>query len=242
MNARHGFFVGWSGRLPPEQRVFVLSVVASALVGFAGMALALSATIDDPGGGAAYWEQEVKVEGVLTVRPYPLLHLNSGHTLMLSGLGKSGVDADPALDGAAVTASGFMLKRGALDMLQSSAAEVLASGSAASPVPAAVSLGRWRLTGEICDGKCYAGSMRPGAGLAHKACASFCVLGGVPPVFVATAPIGGSAFMLIAGDGGAPMAEGLRELIGVRIALDGDVERVGDLVVFHADPTTARLP
>jgi hypothetical protein len=242
MNAERGFFVGWSGRLPSDQRGFVLSVVAAALAGFAGLALALSATIDDPGGGTAYWEQEGTVEGVLTVRPYPLLHLASGHTLMMSGLGKSGVDADPALDGTGVAASGFMLKRGTLDMLQSSKSEVTAAGSTLRSVPAPVSLGRWRLTGEICDGKCYAGAMRPGAGLAHKACASFCILGGVPPVFVSTAPVGGSAFMLIAGDGDAAMPDALRNLIGVRIALDGDAERVGDLVIFHADAKTARLP
>jgi hypothetical protein len=84
--------------------------------------------------------------------------------------------------------------------------------------------------------------MRPGAGLAHKACASLCILGGVPPVFVATTPVDGSVFMLIAGDGDAPMQDALRKLIGVRIALDGDAERVGDLVVFHADAATARLP
>jgi hypothetical protein len=242
MNGERGFFIGWSGRLPADQRVFILSVVAAALAGFAGLALALSATIDDPGSGTVDWEQERTTEGVLTVHPYPLLHLASGHTLMLSGLGKSGVDADPALDGAGVTVSGFMLKRGSLDMLQSSRAEVTAAGSAPRSVPAPVALGRWRLTGEICDGKCYAGSMRPGAGLAHKACASFCILGGVPPVFVSTAPVDGSVFMLIAGDGGAPMPDALRSLIGVRVALDGEAERVGDLVVFHADAKTARLP
>jgi hypothetical protein len=83
---------------------------------------------------------------------------------------------------------------------------------------------------------------RPGEGLAHKACASLCVLGGVPPVFVATAPVDGSVFMLIAGEGDAPMPDALRDLIGVRVMLDGDAERVGDLVVFHADAKTARLP
>jgi len=240
MSTQHGFFVGWSGRLPSGQRAFVLSVAAAMLAVFAAMALALSATIDDPGGGQADWGQEVTVEGVLTVHPYPLLHLASGHTLMLSGLGKSSVDADPGLDGRNVTASGFMLKRGTLDMLQSGRADVTASGPAAGHAPSPVPLGRWRVTGEICDGKCYTGSMRPGSGLAHKACASFCILGGVPPVFVATAPVDHSIFMLIAGEGDAPMPDALRALIGVRVTLDGDAERIGDLVVFHVDAKTVQ--
>jgi hypothetical protein len=242
MRATHGFFVGWSGRLPPGQRGFIVAVVTAVLAVFTGMAFALTATLDDPGGGTADLGHEATAAGVLTVRPYPLVHLASGHTLMLSGLGKSGVDADPGLDGRGVVVSGFMLKRGTLDMLQSSGAEVVASSAAAAPVPRSVPLGRWRLTGEICDGKCYAGAMRPGNGLAHKACASFCVLGGVPPVFVATAPVAGTIFMLIAGLGDAPMPDALRDLIGVRITLDGDAERVGDLVIFHADAATARLP
>jgi hypothetical protein len=82
--------------------------------------------------------------------------------------------------------------------------------------------------------------MRPGAGLAHKACASFCVLGGVPPVFVATAPVDRSIFMLIAGEGDEPMPDALRHLIGVRVTLDGDAERIGDLIVLHVDAKTVR--
>jgi hypothetical protein len=242
MRAADGFFVGWSGRLPPGQRIFVVFIVAAALTVFLGLALALTATLDDPGGGTVDWGYEATASGVLTTRPYPLLHLASGHTLMLSGLGKSGVDADPALAGRSVAVSGFMLKRGTLDMLQSSRDEVVAANAAPAEIPAPVPLGRWRLTGEICDGKCYAGAMRPGNGLAHKACASLCVLGGVPPVFVATAPVGGSVFMLLAGAGDAPMPETLRDVIGVRVTLDGDVERIGDLVVFHADANTVRLP
>ena len=53
------------------------------------------------------------------------------------------------------------------------------------PVPEApVSLGRRRMVGEICDGKCFIGIMRYGSGLAHKACASLCLRGSLAPVFV----------------------------------------------------------
>ena len=68
---------------------------ASPLLG-----LVLGRAADDPGAGAFDWDAgEQTLVGTATARPYPLLHLPSGHTLMLAGLGKSGADLDPALDG-----------------------------------------------------------------------------------------------------------------------------------------------
>ncbi len=84
--------------------------------------------------------------------------------------------------------------------------------------------------------------MRPGSGLAHKACASLCLIGGIPPVFVSTGPVEGSSFFLLAGPGGTAMPDALRRLVAVRVRLDGEVERRGDLLVFHADPASATVP
>ena len=46
--------------------------------------------------------------------------------------------------------------------------------------------------------------------------------------------------MLIAGEGDAPMPDALRALIGARVTLDGNAERIGDLVVLHVDAKTVR--
>jgi hypothetical protein len=173
------------------------------------------------------------------MRPYPLLHLGDGRTIMMAGFGKSGVDIDPTLDGAAVKTSGYMVKRGALDMLLSSPDAFEITDRPAAPAKPE-SLGRWRMSGEICDGKCFAGVMRPGAGIAHKACASFCVLGGVPPVLVTTAPLAGHSFLLIAGPGDEPLPFALLEAVGLQISLEGSVERVGDLLILHADPSSLK--
>jgi hypothetical protein len=116
---------------------------------------------------------------------------------------------------------------------------VLAEPPAPRPVtaapPAAVPLGRWRITGEICDGKCAAGGMRPGSGLAHRACAVLCLDGALPSIFVATAPVAGTPFLLLGAPDGGPMAEALRPLVGLRVTLEGRVERRGGLLVFLAE-------
>ena len=247
---REPFFVGWA--TPPQGLRGFLVWVAAALVGlFAALGYLLAATQDDPGDGAFRfdWSRQTVV-GVLESRPYPLLHVleserfPQGHTLMLSGNGKRGAqDRSAALDGRLVRASGIVLKRGDLDMLQlRGGGEGLSATEGTETAPPEVQpLGRWRITGEICDGKCYAGAMRPGRGLAHKACANLCLNGGVPPVFVATEEIDGTLFLLMADAEGGPVTERILDHTATLVEIEGAVERRGALLVFRIDPETIRL-
>jgi hypothetical protein len=238
---RDDFFVGWSGRLPRRHVYLLRASIATAVVAFLIIGLALARATDDPGTGVVDWDAGGKtLHGVLTTRPYPLLHLADGRTLMMAGPTQVGPEFDPSLDGELVEATGVMAKRGALDMLVANAPlrGVAGQGTVPPPVP----LGRWRITGEICDGKCYAGAMRPGAGLAHRACANFCILGGVPPVFVSTAPVEGASFMLLGDTAGGPLPDKLYDLVALRMQLEGELERRGDLLVFKVDVSRAKVP
>ena len=234
------FFIGWAAAPPRALRALLASLVLCVPLGFGTLGLVLGRAADDPGAGAFDWDAgEQRLVGIATARPYPLLALPSGHTLMLVGLGKSGVDLDPALDGRRVAASGVIIRRGMLDMLQ---VDALAPEDGPALVPVPVPLGRWRVVGEICDGKCETGAMRPGNGLAHRACAILCLAGGVPPVFVTAGPVEGLGFLLLAGADGGPIPASLRALTALRVVIDGTLERRGDLLVFRADPDGARLP
>ena len=144
--------------------------------------------------------------------------------------------------GQPVVASGVILKRGRLDMLQVDGDPALAPVPNAPPFAPAppAPLGRWRIAGEICDGKCYVGAMRPGRGLAHKACANLCLIGGVPPVFVSSGSIEGSSFFLLADPDGGPLPDLVRDLVGVGLELEGEVERRDDLLVFKTDLARAK--
>jgi hypothetical protein len=108
-------------------------------------------------------------------------------------------------------------------------------------VPAPEDLGRWRLAGEICDGKCLAGAMRPGRGLAHKACANLCVLGGVPPVFVSSKPVLGTEFLMITGPDGSDLPEAVYDHMAQYIAVEGRITRHGDLLVFALEGETVEV-
>lgn len=244
------FFVGYLS-IPGGLRGF-LSVAAVILIaGFAVLGWAVGASQDDPGPGAFRFDfGRQTVIGVVELRPYPLLrvtegseHIKVGHTLMLAAAGKRGlIDRAAPLDGKLAKASGVLLSRGDLDMLQvRGGAAGLSATPGNAPAMDAESLGRWRLAGESCDGKCLAGAMRPDRGLAHKACANLCLIGGVPPIFVSTQPIDGQEFLLIAGPDGGPLPQSVYDHVAAFIEIEGEVERRGDMLVFQVDPATIKI-
>ena len=247
------FFIGYINKLPAGLKGFLGIVIASLFAGFAGIALALTLTQDDPGPGGFRFDLGYQtLTGVIEQGPYPVLRLPpsagypDGHAIMLSGQGKNGVRQQAAqFAGQVVDAGGILLKRGDLDMLQvGGEVGIRTSETGLAPQDAdfrpsdPVDLGVWRLTGEICDGKCYAGAMRPGRGLAHRACANVCLIGGIPPVFVSTAPVAGRNFLLLGDLAGNPLPASLMRNVAQLIRIDGAVERRGDLLVFKIDPAT----
>ena len=244
------FFVGYLP-LPHALRVFVLVVCAGLIAGFAGLGLLMGATQDAPlPSGFRFDYGRQTVTGVIELTPYPLLRVTQGNdliqpgkTLMLMAGGKSGVDDRAApLAGRLATASGVILQRGTIDMLQlRGGAGGLSAAEGTAPAQSVEPLGRWRLAGEICDGKCLYGAMRPGRGLAHKACANLCLLGDVPPVFVSSQPVEGTDFMMITGPDGTRLPQKAYDFVGQYVALEGALERRGDVLVLRMDPDTLEL-
>jgi hypothetical protein len=249
-NEPDAFFIGWSGQIPRPWRTFIFCVAVAAVGGLGVAGVALSSSVDDPGSGNIDWSAEQTLHAVLTSDPYPLLHLPPdalhphGHVVLTAGEGKYGIQADMGtLENKTVEATGYVIKRGALDMIAVNDASGIRLDPATplSSLEAPVQHGRWRIVGEICDGKCFTGIMRYGSGLAHKACASLCLRGSLAPVFVSTGPIEGSSFFLLADQNGKAVPEEFFRLAAVRIRLDGEVERRGDLLVFKANLASAKI-
>lgn len=247
MTDKSPFFVGYMP-VPLALRSFlvpvgVLLVLAMALTGYM-----MGTAQDDPGNAGAFGRQTVK--GVIELTPYPLLHvtegnkrIQAGQTFLMSAGGKSGVGsrAQP-LEGQLAQASGVLLERGTLQMLQLRGGRNGLQASEGNAIaPDVVSHGRWKLAGEICDGKCLAGAMRPGRGLAHKACANLCLIGEVPPVFVSTGPVLGQEFLLVTGPDNSFLPQEAYDFVAQYVTVEGEVTQHGDLLRFAIDPATLEL-
>ena len=238
------FFVGWRGRGVLPLSGFLVGVGLLVMVVFGGLALTLGSVVNDPGGGDFAGDKDLT--GVVVAEPYPLLVLDpdaahpDGHAVLMSGGGKRGVQAQAAsLAGRRAHATGAGFKRGSIAMLL---VATLDPAEGAAPEVVVTALGTWRLTGEICDGKCVSGVMRPGDGLAHKACANVCISGGVPPVLVTTAPVEGAGFLLMGDPNGHALPDTFRDRTGIPQRMDGRVERIADVLIFRTDVTAAVTP
>ncbi|MEM1267644.1 MAG: hypothetical protein AAGI50_16685 [Pseudomonadota bacterium] len=243
------FFVGYLPP-PPALRSFLIVTILSLLALFGVISLGVATTQPDPGPGRL--AGRATVTGVLQTLPYPWVHVTEGTELLpagtpvlLSALNKAGVQGrTEGLDGALVQVSGVQTLRGDMELLQlRGGTNGLSALDGATPpeMPFEVEdLGRWRVEGEICDGKCYAGAMHPGTGLAHRACANLCLLGGVPPVFVSAAPVAGEDFLLIADADGGPVTDLVLDHVAVYVSVEGRIERRGGLLVFLLDTDTLK--
>jgi hypothetical protein len=254
-----GFFIGWSNSFPPGLRRFVLLIALVLVPGLGLLGLGLSAGADDPadallrigervGQNAPVrpeeWAGDQVFRGHLETRGHSVLHVAPdasyprGRVILLSGDGKRG----PVTNGhqGAAEVRGGLIRRGSIEMLVVDIKPL--DGNNASnfgPLPRE-SLGRWRIAGEICDGKCYPGGMRPGNGLSHKACAVLCLYGEVPPIFVTVAPVDGRSFLVIVGPDGQSPYRHISNVIAIPVELEGEVERVGNVLVFRIDPARVR--
>lgn len=241
------FFVGYLNKVPKPLVIFLGAFSLFFTVGLGLAALALSSTQNDPGNGAFQWGNRFENVGLLELRPYPVLRVPAddetpARSYMLTGQGKRGVfEQANANQGTPVSLRGVPVSRGDLTMIQVGGVEPAEARFTGNFPSQAIPLGRWKLTGEICDGKCYAGAMRPGRGLAHKACADLCLTGGIPPVFVSSGDVNGRTFFLMADSDGNLLGDELRPLLALYIEVEGDVEQLDDLMVFKADLSTARV-
>jgi hypothetical protein len=189
---------------------------------------------------------KVTVEGLLTVDPYPVLHVagNNPESVILVAIGKRGAD-DIALPYAnsLVRVTGSTVKRGGWSMLEISGADAIEPNpeGKAVAIPDAEDLGKVTMSGEIVDSKCFLGVMKPGPGKVHRACARLCLLGGIPPMFVIRDPDGQKYGYLVTLETGLSASEQLSAMVATPVKVNGSLEKRGDLTYLklsedHGNP------
>ncbi|MBZ0172938.1 MAG: hypothetical protein K8E66_11195, partial [Phycisphaerales bacterium] len=170
-------------------------------------------------------------------------------TFLLVEMGKFGARgrfAGADLDGAAVSVRGRELRRDGRRMIELDpdhpglGPPVSMLGADSPSVRAAMIDQAWPVVirGEVVDSKCFLGAMKPGAGRGHKACATLCISGGVPPVLVSRE--GGTAvYHLLTDNTGAGLVDAdlaaLKPVIGETVVLTGRAGRIGSWRVLMLD-------
>lgn len=188
-------------------------------------------------------------EGSIEVAPHPVLLVDRPGTqnpsrYYLVAFGKLGADEQvQSLAGQRVSLEGTLIYRDDQVMIELVEGTVKALGGGASTPSSTESLGQLTLRGEIVDSKCYFGVMKPGRGKPHRACASLCIRGGIPPVFVVQEDAGPSSHLLLVGADGRAVNSEVLEMVAEPLEITGEVVRMGEQWILRADPSGyKRLP
>lgn len=249
-NDDEAFFIGWANT-PQADRRFFLRAGLGLMAGTAALGAGLAALQRQPGPGAWNPDDVREWRGQVSAAPYAMLRTHelgpdAPRTALLSCLGKCGVAAQiGALAGQPVVVTGSLIQRGRHSMIAvDEVGPWIRRDTAAIPdpalaMPALELLGEVDLVGEILDSKCWFGAMRPSQGKPHKACASLCIRGGIPPAFFARAD-GGHGALMIMRDGQMAYGPRLLALVADPVRLRGRVYRQGDLLVVDAPLSSIR--
>lgn len=244
------FYVGYHRAAPPRQaRATRRHAVAIVLLAVAVAAVVVTATGPFDRGRFEYGSPRV-LRGIVTAIPQPMLHVarpgatgrDAWSTYLLVGEGKHGAGAEVAgHEGVAVELQGTLVHRHDMVMAEVVGGSLHGIESMSdTPLPVAEPLGPVRLRGEVVDAKCHLGVMNPGRLVPHRACATRCISGGVPPVLAVRDSLGDVAHLLLLDRAGRAPGRWILELVALPIEVRGELERRGELLVLRADASDYR--
>jgi len=231
------FYVGYFDKAPPSSarrtRLFVVAALLAAL-GVATLFVAFQGTF---GSGVFEFGSPRTFEGVVRTSPVPHIESAEKDALLVAPF-KHGADSLVSdLDGASVSLDGTLIEQADDRMIEIVPGTIETTGT--SPLPReVVPLGRVTLVGEIVDSKCWLGVMKPGEGKVHRACATLCIKGGIPPLLSARDRDGNTLSAILVSPEGRPVNEAVLELVALPVRVSGQLERRGDILFLRADPMT----
>jgi len=247
------FYVGYLPKAPRG----IAGVVRRAIAGLLAIAAvaAVALVFGQHRFAASYFEfgNVREFEGELIETPFPHLLVRRDEaaklalpftTYALVGEGKHGVAAEIAgFGGRRVKLRGTLIHRDDTSMIEVVTGSISTASAAQGeslPGPTLETLGEQTLAGEIVDSKCYLGVMNPGHTKPHRECASLCIRGGIPPLFVVKDAEGQSVNLWLVSDTGEPVNQLVLDFVAEPVQITGQVKRSGDQLYLYANPQTIR--
>ena len=237
------FYIGYQKKAPAGIATAIRSIavaIMALVVLVAGIVAAQQRLIDT---GRFEFGESKTFNGVLYETPFPHLLLigdrpDDARRVLLTSFGKAGLPgfAEAGI-GKRVRFDGSLIYRQNLTMIEmgeEASFQVLGDPPASvSDAQSVARFGEVELTGELVDTKCFLGVMRPGVGKVHRACASVCLRGGVPPGLLLRQTDGRSTVVMLAGAEGEPLDIN-PEWAALEITVRGTLEAHGELPILRA--------
>ncbi len=252
------FYIGYQPAMAPPLRAHVRCSVGALFVLAIGVSLALVLAQRGFSSGTFEYGTTREFVGFVEAVPVPTLLVprdngaGAASRYLLVESGKRGAASRVApFDGKRVRIEGTLVYRAGTTMLEieSIAKDESASGSIV-PRELDVELGAITLRGEIVDSKCWLGVMKPGEWKPHRACATRCIAGGIPPLFVVDSlqttgkegeatDVDSLQFLLV-GARGEAVNEKILDRIAEPLEIQGRAVRRGTTLFLYADPDSYR--
>lgn len=235
------FYVGYHDPPPRRLRRFQ-RVVTAATLAVAVVAALIAALGQSELPAAAFEFGTIRgFEGLVVADPYPSLIVPRGTVssrYLLVGPGKAGADAlVEAVVGEWAELEGTLVYRDGQAMIEVQPGSVAALDTEGyAYTPPDIDLGDAYLEGEIVGSKCYLGVMNPGSGIAHRACATVCIQGGVPPLLEVHHSDGRTEGVILAGPDGEAIGSQLAGLVATPVGVTGRLVRRGPALLLYVDP------
>jgi hypothetical protein len=246
--SRDEFYIGYQSH-PPRALARFLRRTVLALLAFAAVAAGILAAMLGPFDPGVFEFGVVRdFVGVVREHPHPFLLVerpgrdaDDPSRFYLVGAGKHGADAQTTgLDGRRVRLRGTLIHRQGQTMIEVVGGSIEPLDEAVRRSARPVDLGTHTLRGEIVDSKCYLGVMKPGRGKPHRACATLCIRGGIPPVLRVAGGGGVYRHLLLTDAAGAAVNQRVLDLVAEPVEITGRVLRHGETLMLRADPDTIR--
>ncbi len=245
------FFVGYLSKVPQG----IAGVARRAVIGLLAVTVIVAAALvfgqHRFADGVFEFGNVREFEGELIERPFPQLLVRRERaeamalpfvTYALVGEGKHGATAElSGFGGGRVKLRGTLIHRddtAMIEVVHGSVSNVAPAETAATP--AVETLSTQTLAGEIVDSKCYLGVMNPGHTKPHRECASLCIRGGIPPLFVVKDAEGRSVNLWLVSETGEPVNQQILDFVAEPIQITGQVKRSGDQLYLYANPKLFR--
>jgi methionine sulfoxide reductase heme-binding subunit len=234
-------YVGYQKRAPPQLGRWLVRLVPALVLAAAALGTGLPTRQQPAEPGTFHFGHPQTFVGFLHERPYPRLDLGDGPDALLVAPGKHGAAAFVAgHDGARVRLRATLVERAGHRLLEVIPGSLTAEGGERVPSRPASPLGERTLRGEIVDGKCYLGVMRPGSAKPHRDCAMRCLAGGLPPLLAVQDGRGQRSWLLLVAEDGVPLGPRVLDRVAEPVEVRGQLEQLGGWLVLTTRPEAIR--